>query len=425
MNHPTQPTATAPLAATPVDTSTAANYSGKRKAFVLVMLLVSWILANADRMAMSISIIPISKDFNLDAQSAGLLLSAFYVSYSLMQLVAGRLSDRFGSRAVLLFSVACWSVFTGLTGLASTFASLIVIRVLFGIGEGGFVPASTVTVSEAFPRGERARAKSLVIGASFLGSAVGSSAIAALVHTHGWRYAYHVFGLVGMVVAVVLWLAIKRPPRRQKLTGKLAFLALARSAMLRKTMLIFFFSNIVYVALISWMPSFLIKTRHIDILHAGLASAGPYLVAFVCLNIVGWMLDKVGQGRERLFMTCGACAVVIFFALMAFADSLPSLLILWTLCLVGYTVIYGTVFAIPLKHMPDESVGSAAGIINFGGQVAAAIAPAMVGMFVDLTPGSYGWAYCALLVSGMAALLMSLTWRTECRSFTASHPPST
>ena len=413
MNHPIEQNAMPSSSATDFDSTKITNYSGKRKAFVLVMLLISWILANADRMAMSISIVPISKDFNLDAQSAGLLLSAFYVSYSLMQLIAGQLSDRFGSRTVLVFSVACWSVFTGLTGFAATFASLIVIRVLFGIGEGGFVPASTVTVAEAFPRGERARAKSLVIGASFLGSAVGSSAIAALVHIHGWRYAYHVFGLVGIVVAVVLWLAIKRAPPRQKIAGKLAFRTVFRSRMLRKTMLIFFFSNVVYVALISWMPSFLVKTRHIDILHAGLASAGPYVVAFVCLNIVGWMLDKVGQGRERLFMMCGACAVVVFFALMAFADSLPSLLVLWTLCLVGYTVIYGTVFAIPLKHMPDESVGSAAGLINFGGQVAAAIAPALVGMLVDLRPGSYVWAYSALLVSGLAALLVSLMWRAE------------
>jgi len=89
------------------------------------------------------------------------------------------------------------------------------------------------------------------------------------------------------------------------------------------------------------------------------------------------------------------------------------LLILWTLCLVGYTVVYGTVFAIPLKHMPDSSVGSAAGIINFGGQLAAAIAPVMVGMLVDLTPGSYLWAYSALLMAAMGAVLVSFTWRTE------------
>ena len=140
------------------------SYSRSRKTFVLVMLFLSWILANADRIAMSISIVPITQEFALDARSAGLLLSAFYLSYSLMQLAAGWLGDRFGSRLVLVFSVACWSVFTGLTGLAATFTALFVIRVLFGIGEGGFVPASTVTIAEAFPRAERARAKSLVIG---------------------------------------------------------------------------------------------------------------------------------------------------------------------------------------------------------------------------------------------------------------------
>lgn len=402
-----------PPVTTAAGTSDVTNYSGKRKAFVLAMLLISWILANADRMAMSISIVPISKEFNLDARAGGLLLSAFYVSYSIMQLVAGRLSDRLGSRAVLVFSVACWSVFTGLTGFAETFAALILIRVLFGIGEGGFVPASTVTVAEAFPPAERARAKSLVIGASFLGSAVGSGVIAALIHAYGWRYAYHVFGIVGIGVAVVLWLAIKRAPRREKLVRKLTLRELAGSTMLRKTTLIYFFSNVVYVALILWMPSFLIRTRHVDILHAGVASAGPYLVAFVSLNIAGWMLDKVGQGRERLFMTFGACIVVVFFALMAFADSLPTLLVLWTLCQVGYTIVSATVFTIPLKHMPDTSVGSAAGIINFGGQVAATIAPAMVGAMVDFSHGSYVWAYAALLVAGMGALLVSLTWRTD------------
>ena len=389
------------------------SYSRSRKTFVLVMLFLSWILANADRIAMSISIVPITQEFALDARSAGLLLSAFYLSYSLMQLAAGWLGDRFGSRLVLVFSVACWSVFTGLTGLAATFTALFVIRVLFGIGEGGFVPASTVTIAEAFPRAERARAKSLVIGASFIGSAIGASVIGALIHSHGWRYAYHVFGVFGIVVAILLWTAVKPIAKRKQLVDRRHVRGLFASPVLRKTMLIFFFSNIVYVALISWMPAFLVKTRHIDILHAGLASSVPYLVAFASLNGVGWMLDKFGHGRERIFLVCGAATVFIFLASIAFADSLPSLLVLWTLCLVGYTVVYGTVFAIPLKHMHDASVGSAAGIINFGGQLAAAIAPAMVGMLVDLTPGSYLAAYAALLIAALGAILVALTWRTE------------
>lgn len=401
-NNPSSPSATRP------------TYGRGQKVFVLVTLLVSWILANADRMAMSVAIIPITQEFALDAKAAGLVLGAFYISYALMQLVAGWLADRFGSRAVLVFCVGCWSVFTSLTGMAGSFLALIVIRLLFGLGEGGFAPASTVTIAEAFPRAQRARAKSLIIGASFIGSAVGTGAIAALMHAHGWRFAYHVFGALGVVVAAVLWFAVKPSPRRQAgAKPKGLFGSLLRQALLRKTMAIFFFSNIVYIGLISWMPTFLIKTRDIDILHVGVASSIPYLVAFIALNGVGWLLDKVGEGRDRVFMSVGAAMVVVFLSLMMFAQSLPWLLTFWTLSLVGYTAIYGTVFAIPLKHLPDAAVGTASGIINFGGQVAAGIGPMVIGWLVSAGQGSFALAFGFLVASGIGALSIALTWRVQ------------
>jgi MFS family permease len=387
-------------------------YSPWRKTAVLVILLFSWILANADRVAMSIAIIPITHEFQLSASMAGLVLSSFYISYALMQLGAGWLSDRMGSRTILVFSVACWSVFTALTGAAGGIASLLLIRVLFGIGEGGFVPASTVTVAEAFPVKERARAKSLVIGASLLGSAIGSGGIAALIHTYGWRNAYEMFGAVGVAIAIALWLIVKKPVRgtaRARAAG--GYGALLRSPVLRTTMIIFFFCNIVYVGLISWMPSFLIKTRHVDILHAGVLSAVPYLISFVFLNLVGWLLDKVGHGRERLFMVFGACMITVFLMLMATAESMPVLLTFWTLCMIGYAFVYGTVFAIPLKHLPDTAVGGAAGIINFGGQVAAAVGPLAIGALVDATHGQFVFAFLFLLAAGFGAIAFSLLWK--------------
>ncbi len=395
-----------------VANATASRYGRSQKIFVLVTLLFSWILANADRMAMSVSIIPITREFSLDAQSAGMVLGSFYISYALMQLAAGWLADRFGSRRVLVFCVACWSVFTSMTGVAGSLFGLIVIRLLFGLGEGGFAPASTVTIAEAFPKPERARAKSLIIGASFLGSAVGTGAIAGLIHVYGWRFAYHAFGLVGVVVAVVLWFAVKESPARtRQARSKGLFRTLFGTRVMQKTMLIFFFSNIVYVGLISWMPTFLVKTRDIDIVHVGAASAIPYLVAFAALNGVGWLLDKVGAGRDRLFMSIGAAMVIVFLGLMAVATSLPWLLAFWTLSLVGYTAVYGTVFAIPLKHLPDESVGTASGIINFGGQVAAGIAPVVIGMLVTAGKGSFNLAFGFLLAAGVGALVIALRWK--------------
>jgi MFS transporter, ACS family, hexuronate transporter len=68
------------------------------------------------------------------------------------------------------------------------------------------------------------------------------------------------------------------------------------------------------------------------------------------------------------------------------------------------------VFAIPLKHIQDASIGTAAGIINFGGQLAAAIAAAMIGVLIDLTPGSFLCAYAALLAAALGAVLVASRW---------------
>jgi MFS transporter, ACS family, hexuronate transporter len=394
--------------------TTTAGYSRGRKIFLLVTMLLSWMLANADRIAMTIAIIPITKELALDAKSAGYVLSAFYVSYALMQLGGGWLADRFGSRSVLVGCVTAWSVFTGLTGAAGSLVSLLVIRFLFGIGEGAFNPASSVAISEAFPKHERARAKALIVGAIFIGGALGTGSIAALIHHYGWRVAYHVLGSIGIAMALVLSLAVRKArPRAPGARSKKKFRPLLRMALMRKTMLIYFFSNIVLIGLISWMPTFLVKTRHIDVVHAGFASAVPYVVAFVSLNAVGALLDKFGRGRERLFFAIGGVWLVVFLGLMTRADSVSLVLTFWTLSMVGSTIVYGTVWAIPLAHLPDDMVGTGSGILNFGGQLAAAVAPAAIGLLVGFADGSFTPAFLFLIGSGVALILVALTWRAQ------------
>jgi MFS transporter, ACS family, hexuronate transporter len=75
--------------------------------------------------------------------------------------------------------------------------------------------------------------------------------------------------------------------------------------------------------------------------------------------------------------------------------------------------VYGTIYAIPLKHLPDEMVGTAAGVINFGGQCAAAVAPATIGLLVGHSHGSFTSAFLFLLCSGVGVFLVALTWRVE------------
>jgi MFS transporter, ACS family, hexuronate transporter len=396
----------------PPETGVTTYYSNTRKVLLLVSLLAAWVLANADRIAMSISIIPMRGEFGLGAREAGLVLSSFYVTYALTNLAAGWMADRFGSRRVLVFCVASWSLFTSCTGFAWSFFSLIAIRALFGIGEGGFAPSSSVTIAEAFPKEKRARPKSLVIGASFVGSAIGSGWIASMIQSHGWRFAYHVLGGIGVVMAVILWLVIKESPahdpaRKQTRVG---VRHLFRTPILRRTSLIFFFANIMHVGLAAWMPSYLVQTKGIHLVKAGFAASLPFVCAFICLNFVGWLLDRYGQKRERLFLAGGSFGMMLCMIAMVLSTQTWALMVFYTLLSMSYTFVYATVFAIPLKHLPDSFVGTAAGVVNFGGQVASAVAPAVMGLLIAGFGGSYIPAFVFLIAAGLGCFLVSATW---------------
>jgi len=159
------------------------GFSRWQKIACLSGLFLAWAVGYADRILMSVAVIPIAHEFSLDAGQAGMLLSAFYVSYAVMQLAGGWLSDRYGSRIVVVFCIVAWSVFTSATSFAWSFASLLAIRFMFGLGEGSFPPASSVTVAEVFPKLERARAKSFGSNPGVLASAMTSPVFGSIATT--------------------------------------------------------------------------------------------------------------------------------------------------------------------------------------------------------------------------------------------------
>jgi len=333
-----------------------------------------------------------------------------------MQLFGGWLSDRFGSRIVVFSCFVAWSLFTGLTGMAWSLASLLVIRFLFGAGEGCFSPASSVTVAEVFPKEERARAKSFLISTVFLGNAVGSGFIAVAITYFGWRPAFYWLSAIGLVCSVGLWFALRGGMAAQR--GKLAarpknqFGYVLKSPVTLKLTVIWFCSSILYIGMSSWMPSYLLKVYHIDLLHLGLASFIPYILAFLGTNVVGWLLDKHGKGKERLFMAGGSIASAFFLFMMMSTTQIEYLVFYWTLCLISFDFVYASVFSAPLKYFPSSMVGSVTGFMNFGGQLAGSVAPVVMGSLILKFGGSYQAAFWFLVASAFVAFAISLSWKT-------------
>jgi len=159
------------------------------------------------------------------------------------------------------------------------------------------------------------------------------------------------------------------------------------------------------------MPSYLIKTWGVDLKQVGLATMLPNLIAFAGTNVVGLLLDKHGKGRERLFMVLGAFFSAVFLALMMTTASIYLLLVYWTLLLLAFNFVYATVFAAPLRHFPEHLIGSATGLMNFGGQIGGSVAPVAMGALIAATGGSYLAAFCLLLVSAVMSAVIATGWR--------------
>ena len=185
--------------------------SAKQRNLILLLLFIGWAIGNFDRYFINYAILSIADDLQLSPASTGLILSSFFLGYALMQIPGGWLADKLGSRRVLIVSVLMWSIFTALTGAVWSLTSMIVIRFLFGIGEGGFQPSSSKLISQTFPSDKRAWAMSIMLSSGGIVSLIVPLLSAYMLTTIGWRVSFLILGGIGILITVLYWAIIKLP----------------------------------------------------------------------------------------------------------------------------------------------------------------------------------------------------------------------
>ena len=256
----------------------------------------------------------------------GVVLAAFFASYAVFQLPAGRAVDRFGERIVNAISVAWWSLFTALTAATHSLASLIAVRLGLGAGEAGGYPSSAKAVSIWFPTRERAFATSIYDSGARLGTAVALPIVAALVAWLGWRGSFIVSGALGLVW-VAIWLIYYRRPREdpkvssaeieyieqggartlekeereeQRRALAVRYRDLFRYRTVLGMMLGFFCLNYIIYFFITWFPTYLVDARHFSLLKLGVFGVLPALIAIPGGWIGGLVSDQLLRRGKSL-----------------------------------------------------------------------------------------------------------------------------
>jgi MFS family permease len=174
---------------------------------VLFMLCAMYFITYLDRVNVSTAAVGFGKEFNLTKTEIGIVFSAFAYPYLIFQIIGGWVSDRFGAKRTLVVCGLIWASATVLTGLAGGFVSLIVARILLGLGEGATFPAATAAMSRWIPKEKRGFAQGITHAFARLGNALAPAAMIAVMATYGWRESFYVCAATSFVW-VILWMAV-------------------------------------------------------------------------------------------------------------------------------------------------------------------------------------------------------------------------
>lgn len=198
---------------TPDNASKFAVSDGYRN-YVLFILFVVYGLSYVDRQILSILMEPIRKEFNFGDTELGLLSGvAFAIFYATLGIPIARFADRHSRVNIISISLLVWSVATALTGKAMGFWHLFLARVGVGVGEAGCNPSAYSIISDYYPAKQRATAQSVYSLGVYLGQFLGFITAGFVAEKYGWRTAFYVVGIPGILMAVIVKMTLREPPR--------------------------------------------------------------------------------------------------------------------------------------------------------------------------------------------------------------------
>ncbi|MFG3157870.1 MFS transporter [Streptomyces sp. NPDC048219] len=371
-----------------------------------VLLFVAWAVDYIDRQVINLALPSIGETFGLTHGERGMLLSAFFVTYALTQIPAGLIAGRFGGVRVMSVALVLWSVFTGLTAVAWSFAALLFFRLLFGVAQGLFPAAALEALSRRSVPAQRLTANGWIQSSNAVGGLLAAVLGGLLLAQWDWRVMFGAVSVLGLAVvaAVRHWLP---GPLPEEQTGPLLKSAgpgagaLLRSPVIWGFAVMFFAYDTVVWGLNSWSASYLMEERGLRVGDAGLVSLAPTLLAAVAVVVGGRLSDRF-EGRPRRIVVPAMCAAAGLLVLLPLTASPAGFVVVATLISTVMGLCYMPCFSVPLRSLPPGLTGVASGAVLFGGQLSGIVVPTLFGHVVDAF--SYRVAFWALVLGPALAV---------------------
>ena len=413
----------------PNSTNPPALFSERYKWYVLVMLTIVGALSFFDRQLVVILQEPIKNELGLSDTQLGLLTGlAFAIFYCLVGIPIARYADRNNRRNVIGASLAIWSLMTAITGFVLSFSQMLLARIGVGIGEAGATPSSQAIISDYFPKEKRATAFAIYATSVYIGLFLGFSMGGILESTFGWRQAFMLLGLPGIIFSIIFLLAVKEPPRGYadgvvvtkkqpdfKQSMQLLFSKKTYKYILAASAL----HSFVGYGFANWIPSFFIRVHEMTVMEVGFWLAisigiGGGIGAFSG----GFIVDKLVKKDQRWYMWIGIVSIILtipFSFYTLFTDNKTGAAMCYFIPNVLFSLNMGAILTVTqgVVGVQQRALSSAVYyfVLNLIGM---GLGPLVVGMLSDyLTPtyGQFSLRYALFMVSVVYMICIYFYWK--------------
>jgi MFS family permease len=416
----------------------------------VALLFTASLINYFDRATISFALPLISDEMHIGAAKQGVLLSAFFWSYALMQMPVGWCTDRMNLRWLYAGAFALWSMAQWFIGLAQSLTALIWFRILLGFGESIYLPGGSKLVSLLFSRVERGLPSGLFDAGTRTGLVIEGLLVPWMLSRFGWRATFIVVGFTELLW-LVPWLLVtparlqadapsagSKPPGVEPMSltlggaadtptqvfshptveggrgpdeGKFVrgVMELLTNRNLLGICLGFFCFDYYWYLLLTWLPNYLVKVRHFTIFEAGISASLPFLVFGASEPLGGWIADRLvragwNETRTRKGIVGFAFLTGLFLIPAAqVTDGRTAVALLIAASFVGLST--GNQLVILQSCAPARDIGLWTGIYNFVGNIAGILAPIVTGFLIAST-GSYASAFllaAVMLAAGQLA----------------------
>jgi MFS transporter, ACS family, D-galactonate transporter len=387
---------------------------------VVALLSLGMVIAYVDRSNLSVVLATAQfRDaFHLGDSSRGLLNSAFFWSYALLQIPAGWVVDRFGVKRPYTIAFLAWTLISAATGLVTSVSQLVMLRLLLGAGESVCGPASLRWIRWNCREEQRGLAVGIYMAGTKVGAAIGVPIAAFLITAFSWRIMFALCGLAGLGWLAGWLLLVDRdsPAEAQPSSDTAAstpgFADLLASRVTWGILLGTFSYGYFLYFCVTWLPAYFVEYRHLSLSSMGYYTLFSFGGMAAIAILSGWLADQLirrgwDPARTRKGFTILGFVLASTEVFGALSSSQSVALFFAVFSLAGLGLATANYWALTQTMIPGRAMGRIAGIQNCASNLGGVVAPILTG-WLKQTSGGYQvpmQAIWIVLLIGIASYL--------------------